>query len=303
MFYWYNNLNVPKRLTVRPTDHSQVSADQSDLSYSNEALRWLDYWLKGIDNGIMTEPPIHYFLQNGPKNGTWQTADRWPLKNQKSTPYYFGPGRSGSSASVNDGFLVTTAPVDPAADNYTVDYSATTGMKSRWSAVDAAHAYPDLSTHDAKALTYTTQPLEGDVVITGHPIVHLWFTTAAQDLDTFVYLEAVDSHGKSTYITEGELRATHRKLGQAPFNVLGLPYNTHLQADLLPVVAGEPFELTFALLPTSYQFRSGSRIRITVAFTDAGNFDTPVLTPALTLQVLRDGNHPSYVELPVIQNP
>ena len=303
MFYWYNSLNVPKRLTVRPTDHSQVSADQSDLSYSNEALRWLDYWLKGIDNGIMTEPPIHYFLQNGPKNGTWQTADRWPLKNQKSTPYYFGPGRSGSSASVNDGFLVTTAPVDPAADNYTVDYSATTGMKSRWSAVDAAHAYPDLSTHDAKALTYTTQPLEGDVVITGHPIVHLWFTTAAQDLDTFVYLEAVDSHGKSTYITEGELRATHRKLGQAPFNVLGLPYNTHLQADLLPVVAGEPFELTFALLPTSYQFSSGSRIRITVAFADADNFDTPILTPAPTLQVLRDGNHPSYVELPVIQNP
>ncbi len=25
MFYWYNNLSVPKRLTVRPTDHSQVS--------------------------------------------------------------------------------------------------------------------------------------------------------------------------------------------------------------------------------------------------------------------------------------
>jgi uncharacterized protein len=300
MFYWFNSLNGPKRLTVRPTDHSQVSADQFDLSYSNEALRWLDYWLKGIDNGIMDEPPIHFYLQNGPKNGTWQTADQWPLKNQKSTAYYFGSGRSGSSASVNDGFLVTTAPVDPAADNYTVDYSATTGMKSRWSAVDAAHAYPDLSTHDAKALTYTTQPLEGDVVITGHPIVHLWFTTAAQDLDTFVYLEAVDSHGKSTYITEGELRATHRKLGQAPFNVLGLPYNTHLQADLLPVVAGEPFELTFALLPTSYQFSSGSRIRITVAFADAGNFDTPVLTPAPTVNILRDTDHPSFVELPVV---
>ena len=55
MFHWYNNLSVPKRLTVRPTDHSQVSANLSDLNYGTEALRWLDYWLKGIDNGIMDE--------------------------------------------------------------------------------------------------------------------------------------------------------------------------------------------------------------------------------------------------------
>lgn len=154
--------------------------------------------------------------------------------------------------------------------------------------------------HDAKALTYTTPPLATYVEVTGHPVVDLWLTTQAPDLDAFVYLEEVDSQGKSTYITEGDLRASHRKLSQAPFNVFGLPYHSHLQADQETIPAGEPFELNFSLLPTSYQFHAGSRIRITVAFADAGNFDTPVLNPAPTVTLLRDVNHPSLIQLPVV---
>jgi len=304
MFYWYDNLTVPKHLTVRPTDHSTVSANMSDLNYGTEALRWLDYWLKGIDNGIMAEPPIHYYLQDGPKKGMWQTSTQWPLVAQKLTSYYFGSGKSGSSVSVNDGSLVTVAPADPSAtDAYIVDYSTTTGTKSRWGAVEEAHEYPDLRTHDAKALTYTTPPLESDVVITGHPVVLLWLTTSAPDLDAFVYLEEVGKDGTSTYVTEGDLRASHRKLCQAPYNNFGLPYQTHNQADMEAVPAGEPFELDFSLLPTSYRFHAGSRIRITVAFADAGNFDTPVITPTPTLKVLRDASHFSFVELPIVQQP
>ena len=304
MFYWYNNLSVPKRLTVRPTDHSQVSANLSDLDYGAEALRWLDYWLKGIDNGIMNEAPIHYYLQDGPKKGTWQTSDQWPLAAQISTNYYFGPGKSGSVASTNDGSLTPASPaVASASDTYRVDYTTTTGTKTRWGAVEEAHVYPDLSAHDARALTYTTPPLETDVEVTGHPVVHLWLSTAAPDLDIFVYLEEVDSNGKSIYLTESDLRASHRKLVQAPFNTFGLPYQSHLQADQEPILASEPFELTFSLLPTSYQFHAGSRIRITVAFADAGNFGTPVLNPAPTVDLLRDATHPSYIEIPIIQRP
>jgi putative CocE/NonD family hydrolase len=300
MFYWYNNLTVPKHLTVRPTDHSQVSSNMSDLNYGTEALRWLDYWLKGIDNGIMDEPPIHYYLQDGPKKGKWATSEQWPMATQDLTAYYFAPGKSGTSASVNDGGLDGKAPsASSASDAYTVDYSTTTGPKSRWVAVEEAHDYPDLRAHDAKALTYTTAPLAVDVQVTGHPVVHLWLSTSAPDLDVFAYLEVVDASGKSTYLTEGDLRASHRRLGQAPFDTFGLPYQSHFQADQEPVPAGEPFEMVFSLLPTSYQFHAGSRIRITVAFADAGNFDTPVLEQPPTVSVLRDTGHPSWVDLPI----
>jgi len=59
MFIWYNSLTVPRRLTVRPVDHSEVEDKQFDLDYGAEAHRWFDYWLKGINNGMMDEPAIH----------------------------------------------------------------------------------------------------------------------------------------------------------------------------------------------------------------------------------------------------
>jgi uncharacterized protein len=302
MFYWFNNLSVPKRLTVRPTDHSEVSASLADLDYGTEALRWFDYWLKAIDNGIMNEAPIHYFVQDGAGKGFWQVSNQWPLANQKLERLFFGQGKTGSVPSINDGVLTTSAPATPsAADAYTVDYTTTTGKKTRWGAVEAAHVYPDLRANDTKALTYTTTPLQTNLIVSGHPVVHLWLTSNAPDLDAFVYLEIVDKKGKSTYVTEGDLRASHRKLSQAPFDNLGLPYQSHNQADLEPVPNGDPFELAFSLLPSSYQFHAGDRIRITAAFADAGNFDTPVLVPAPEVKLLRDINHPSFIDLPGVQ--
>jgi predicted acyl esterase len=126
--------------------------------------------------------------------------------------------------------------------------------------------------------------------------------TDAPDLDVFVYLEEKDHSGKSTYITEGDLRASHRKLSQAPFNNLGLPYHSHYQSDLMPIPARDPIELVFNLLPTSYRFHKGSRIRITLALADADNFETPVIDPAPKLHLLRDLHHLSFIQLPVVQS-
>jgi hypothetical protein len=302
MFFWYNNLTVPKRLTIRPLDHSEIEENQFDLDYSAEVHRWFDHWLKGLDSGIMDEPPIHYYVMGAPKKEAWQTSNQWPLQNQKLTRFYFGKGKTGSITSVNDGYLTTESPTaSDAFDAYTVDYTTTTGKNSRWTAVNWSRNYPDMRSNDKKALTYTTSPLESDMEVTGHPVVHLWLTTDAPDLDLFVYLEEVDRSGKSTYITEGNLRASHRKLSKAPYNNLGLPFHSHYQSDLAPIPAGEPVELAFSLLPTSYRFHKGSTIRITVVCADADNFDTPVIDPAPNVHLLRNISHPSSIHLPIVQ--
>ncbi len=302
MLLWYANLTVPKRLLVRPADHSEVEKNQFDLDYGAEALRWFDYWLKGIDNGIMDEPSVYYYLIGASKKNAWRTSMQWPLPNQKPTRFYCDGGKTGSISSINDGFLRTEpAGRDDASDTYTVDYSTTSGKYSRWYAVNWPRHYPNMKTNDQKALTYTTPPLESSIEVTGHPIAHLWLTTDAPDLDMFIYLEEVDGDGKSTYVTEGNLRSSHRKLGKAPYNNLGLPYHSHNQSDLTPITAGVPVESIFNLLPTSYLFRAGNRIRITVTCADADNFDTPVLDPAPKIRLLRDTGHASFVELPIIQ--
>ena len=300
-FLIYANLSVPKRLMVRPTDHSGIEAPAADIDFGAEAHRWFDYWLKGIDNGIMDEPPIHYFLQGVDKGQSWQATQRWPVVNQVMTSYYFGSGETAGNASINNGSLDLTLSVSlQAFDEYTVDYSTTTGTTPHWTGLAAAHKYPNLRSHDAKALTYTTPVLDLSVTLTGHPVAHIWLNATVPDLDVFAYLEQVDGNGNSIYITQGELRASQRTLSQAPFDNLGLPWHDYFQSDLKPIPAGEPFEMVFDLLPTAWRFSPGSRIRITVTFADAGNFDTPVLYPAPVLQLLRDVSHSSYVELPLI---
>ncbi|UCF97334.1 MAG: hypothetical protein JSV89_19495 [Spirochaetaceae bacterium] len=131
---------------------------------------------------------------------------------------------------------------------------------------------------------------------------NLWLSTDAPDLDIFVYLEEVDRKGHSTYISEGNLLASHRTQSPAPYDKLGLPHHSHRESDLEPIRAGEPFEMVFDLLPTSYLFRAGNRIRIAIAFADSDNFDTPVLDPPPTVKLMRSLRQPTYVELPVNKN-
>jgi putative CocE/NonD family hydrolase len=296
MFLWYANLTVPKRLVVRPLDHSQIDANQFDLDYAVEAHRWFDYWLKGIDNGIMDEPPIHYYVMEGDKNGHWQASQVWPPSETSPTRFYFAASPAGSVDSANDGLLLIEPPAAETFDSYTVDYSATMGKKPRWTAVNWEMEYPDLRSNDAKALTYTAPPLEQPLTITGHPIVHLWLQATATDLDVFAYLEVVDAYGHSTYLTEGQLRASHRALDlNPPYDTFGLPYHSFYESNQVPIPENQPFEMVFDLLPTAYTFSIGNRIRITIAFADAGNFATPSLDPAPAVRL----HHSSCIELPI----
>jgi uncharacterized protein len=299
-FLIYANLGVPKRLTVRPTDHSNIDRTAADLDFGTESQRWFDYWLKGIDNGIMEEPPIHYYLLNGNKQTAWQTSNEWPLKDQQSQRYYLAArGRMGQASGRTSGSLRLELPeAQTNSDSYTVDYTTSSGLKTRWVAVEQAHQYTDMRGNDAKSMTYTTAPLEKSIKVIGHPIVEIWLCSQAADLDAFVYLEEVDQAGNSTYVTEGNLRASHRALAQPSFDNLGLPYHTHFLNDQKSIPADEPVELVFDLLPTAYQFSKGKSIRLTLAFADADNFDTPVLEPVPILQLLRDAGHLSYVEIP-----
>ena len=301
MFYWYDSLTVPKRLTVRPLDHTGMDKTAKDLDYAAEAQRWFDYWLKGIPNGIMSEPPVHYYRVGAPKDEAWQAAAQWPPTADRRTPFYFASGNGQPAASANDGALSREAPAAGiASDVYTVDYTTTSGKQSRWTAVNFPHDYGDMRANDARALTYTTPPLDRATEITGHPVARLWFESNASELDAFVYLEEVESGGASRYITEGTLRASHRALAEPPFKNLGLPFHSHYRSDLAPMPAGQPIELVFALLPASHVFAKGSSIRIAVAFADADNFTTPALDPRPQVRILRNAAHASVVELPVI---
>jgi len=293
MLLWHVNLRTPKKIAIGPWDHYQSQG----LDRGTEMLRWFDYWLKGIDNGIMAEPPILYYVMGAPEGKAIRWASAWPLPQAKPVSYYFRGGPSGSVQSVNDGLLSRTAGKS-GADSYTVDYTATSGAKTRWTG--GPTAYADMTPNDRKALTYTTEPLAEPVEIVGHPVIHLWLRSSADDLDVFAYLEEVDAQGRSRYLTEGCLRASHRAVAKAPFACMDLPYHPCSEKNAERLTADRPVELVFDLLPTAKHFPPGSRIRVAITCADKDNCQSPQRSPAPMVELLRDTQHCSYVKLPTV---
>ncbi|HET9209566.1 MAG TPA: CocE/NonD family hydrolase [Thermoanaerobaculia bacterium] len=280
----FRNLSNPQKLTIGPWTHVQ----EEHMDFAAEHLRWWDYWLKGIDNHVMDDAPVHYYVMGAPEATAWRAAKTWPLPNERRTSYWLGPGRSlGAAAPQGKG----------GRDERTVDYSVTVSPDPRWS---LERKFPELSAHDAKGLTYTTPPLAAPVEVTGYPVVHLWVSSSAPDADLFVYLEEVDARGSSRYVTEGMLRASDRATADPGYDTAGLPYHRGNKADRANLTPGQPVELVFDLYPTSTLFAAGHRIRVTVTGADKANAVTPKRNPPPKLTVYREPGRASYIELPVI---
>ena len=285
-FQWFANLKNPQKLTIGPWSHA--SYDWDDL-LGTEQLRWFDYWLKGIDNGVLDEPAINYAVIEGGDISKWYSIDHWPLSNTENTSYLLDTGPSGSIHSVNDGILSTKEPTsDKGHDTYTVDYSATSEED-------------DMSTNDAKGLTFTSVPIEDDITIIGHPVITLYVTSTTEDADFYAYLEEIDARGASKCITTGIIRASHRALMEPPFDNLGLPYHRHFAADIKPLRKDEVAELKFDLSPIARVFRKGYRIRVTIMCADKSYTEEGQLDPPPTVKLYHNKRFASHISLPMVK--
>lgn len=244
---------------------------------------------------------IYYTLGEG----AWKKSPTWPPSGVSMEKWFFGAG----------GILCRAKPIDEEgiADKYVVDFLATTGTNNRWHTSMAKHVkYGDRRKESARLLHFTMDtPLESDLEITGHPVVTLFVKTDFEDGAFIVYLEDVGQDGKVTYITEGELRAVHRKLlpevQAAVESCNHIPHTTlhsFLKCDAMPLVPGNVEKVTIAMHPISVQVRAGHRLRVAVAGADNGNFDTkkcfsPQEQDNYSFQVQRNAVHASHIDLPV----
>jgi len=321
----YENLKPgPQKMTIGPWTHSGGTADDV---HDAELRRWFDFWLKGIDNGIMKEKPVHYYLMRGsnniPDNGwsvsqdevdaedgrLWKATKKWPLKKAKTKKYFLTGGSSGTVASANDGRLATKkVRKKKARDEYTVDFTSNMGSYSRWMTgygverEDGTTFFDERTAEDEKALTYTSAPFAKNMAVIGYPIVHLWVTSTHKDGDFFVYLEEIDGEGNAHYITEGMLRASHRALAEAPWDNFGLPFHPSTKRARLKKFPAEPVELVFDLLGTATVIDEGHRLRVTIAGADTPHHDRyPKGGSAPTITIFRNREYGSYVELPMMK--
>jgi predicted acyl esterase len=127
-------------------------------------------------------------------------------------------------------------------------------------------------------------------------------TSTATDGAFFIYFEDIDEQGVVNYVTEGALRALHRKIAaDTPPYKLAVPYHSFKKKDAMPLVPGQIAELKFALQPTSVLIRKGHRLRIAIAGADKDTFARIPDAGVPVIKVARNKHNASWIELPVIR--
>lgn len=285
------------RILVGPWTH-QIGAEPQPV----EHLRFFDWLLKGIPNGVGDEPPVYYSRLDADGVVDWHFAAVWPLSSASMHSLFLADGPSGSVASVNDGILASDLPEAGGRSSYRTAFDIA-AFDGRFLRLDRFWKGDMTRGVDERGLTFTAPPLVDDVEVTGHPAIELWVDTTATDGDLIAWLEDVDGDGKSRFVTDGQMRLSHRReMDCVPLTEMGLTYHPSAEADCSPVAPGEVVRVRFDLSPISYIFRSGHRIRLTLTAGESATYQQPPgVDPAdpPVLSVHHGVGRPSRLDLPM----
>lgn len=267
----FNNVTNPRKLILGPSTHCNWTEVKQLTGFDIliEERRFFDFWLKGIDNGVMRENAVTYYTYNEAPARAWKTSAHWPLPVEKRTTFYL----NADSLSPKPGNSAPAVRV--------VDYEISDA--NFWT----------------RGLQFQTEPLTSDTEVTGHPTLTLWISSTAKDADVIARIDDVAPDGTSKYYNvEGRLRASLRETADAPYNNLGLPWHPFTQESVAPLTPGTPVQLELDFYPISYLFKAGHRIRLTLNFADSRA--TPRETPVPQITVHGTAGNLSTLTLPII---
>ncbi|OHB78720.1 MAG: hypothetical protein A2V98_07250 [Planctomycetes bacterium RBG_16_64_12] len=257
-------------------------------------LRWYDYWLKGIQNGIDREPPIKIYVMGAE---TWRDEREWPLARTKFTKLYLDSQGRANSAGGDGTLSASSGAEDSPADRFVYDPdNPVYTLGGQISTHDDVRGPKDRRSVQERddVLVYTTGPLDQDLEVTGPVELKLYFASSAVDTDFTATLSDVHPDGKAIHICEGIRGVTFRESLEEP----------------TPIEPGKIYELWISLWETSMVFGGGHRIRMEVSSSNfpryARNQNTglPLGSSALVKKaqqtIYHDARHPSHLILPVI---
>jgi predicted acyl esterase len=212
------------------------------------------------------EPRVRVLFDNGagtptgaPIPGFEASFPSWPPPGVQPTTWYL---RSG-------GRLDRSPPPagDHGSDGYRYDPGSVLATDATAQTIndiwDALPTYDWQAPPAGDALTYTSDPLPTNVVLTGPASVDLWLRTSAPDTDLEVALTEVRPDGQEMYVQSGWLRASHRTTLEPDSTPLDPRYSDE-QAQVRPMPKGQYAPVRVPLFPIVHAFRAGSRLRIVV---------------------------------------
>ncbi len=153
-------------------------------------------------------------------------------------------------------------------------------------------------------VTFTSGPLDEDLLIAGSASVDLWIAAEDSDVDLEVTLTEVRPDGQEQLVQSGWLRASHRALDEQSSSALR-PRHLHTAGAQEPLSVGDMTPVRVELFPVAHAFREGSHVRLIVDG-PGGNrwrwgFDP--LSGGFDVTVGHSDQYPSSFVIPVVDVP
>jgi uncharacterized protein len=298
------NVRRSQKLLIGPWPH-RLSSDSSklgDFDYgphsmvplAKEAIRWFDYWLKGIDNGIVEEPRCRMFLMG---ENRWIESDTFPIDQARGKIFYLaadGP----SNSLLGHGKLIDKPTSITLSDTFTYN-PARPAPTPFWKENFQNGTNEDLRSIQRRddVLVFTTEPFKEALNIVGILKAELYVSTSALDTDFVARLSDVQPDGYAMRLNAGILRLRYRE--------------GYDQMKL--VKPGEIVKIEIDLWATGYQFQAGHCVRLEITSsaypTWAPNYNTggnvwEETEPIVAQQtVYHSAQYPSMLILPEMPNP
>ena len=255
------------------------------IDYDEVVLRWMDHYVRGLQNGVEKEAPVRYFVMG---RNEWRDAPSWPPAAQPSS-YYLS-----SSGEKTSGLLSTEIP---GARSHPISFTSNPAEPvSNTFSSSGAHDYRQLTARK-DVLTFDLAPLEHDLEVAGPIHADIYLSCDCRDTDLFTRLLDVAPDGTAFNLMSpglDALRASYRDLA-------------HGRKLLDP---GSIYELHLDDLLTSNVFLKGHRIRLQVSATFFPNFSRNPHTgeseavsakmQKAKISIYVDRQYPSKLVLPVV---
>jgi uncharacterized protein len=269
------NLRVPRQAIIGPWAHvyPQDGVPKPAIGFLQEAKRWWDQWLNGVDTGVMSEPMLRSFIEHDTPAGSWRPTapghwvadDAWPSPAVQARTMYLGDGLLGG---------------EPGSGEIAFRSPAYVGMGcGEWMGTGAAGEQPtDQRIDDGLSLCFDTAPLAEEFDLLGAPVltVELASDKAAAQLCARLCVVAPD--GSSRRISFGVLNLQHRFSHAAPE----------------PLVPGRTETITLQLNDCGQRIPAGHRLRLALS-----TAYWPLVWPAADPATLTIGLSGSRLSLPV----
>jgi predicted acyl esterase len=289
-----------QRLTMGPFGHGPLSGD---LAYpdedkrlgtpSNDDIRWFDHWLKGVENGVMDEPPVDFFMMAGAERDAYSAKNRhvkaanWPI-DFRATRYYLTPDFGLSKTEPGVPAAKTSYKFDPSNPVPTIGGANLTFERGPMDQ-RPIKGRPDY-------LRFQTPVLDADVAIAGPVTVELYGATDGPDTDFEAKLVDVYPDGYEALVLDAPIRARYRQGRMAD--------------DVRMMTPNAPEKLTIDLWNTALTFEKGHRIALHITSSNAPRFEVnhnngeapgEHLPPRVATNSLYfDHDHPSALVLPIV---